>query len=380
MRQAGRYLPEYRAVRAQGRQLPRALLHARARRRGDAAADPPLRLRRGDPLRRHPAGAAGARRRPRLRRGRGSAALDGDDRRRPRPPAARPRRCTRPSPRSTRPCAGCAPSCRADGAADRLRRGALDRRHLHDRRPRHPGPGAGAASSLYRDPATFDALIERITEATIAYLLAQIEAGAEVVKLFDSWAGALPGPLFARYAIAPGPAHRRGAAGGASRRCRSSASRAAPAPATPASPRRPACRRVALDTVGRPGLGGARAAAAPLRPGQPRPAAAGGRRRGARATATRAHRRGLRRRPARLQPRPRHHPGGRSGATSRRCCGRSAAEPAQSPGVSAPERFSTSTPARIRPTPSTPGWSSRWPKPIQPTATISTIPSPDQIA
>ena len=60
-----------------------------------------------------------------------------------------------------------------------------------------------ARELLYRDPKTFDALIEGLTEATIAYLLAQIEAGAEVVKLFDSWAGALPGPLFRRYAIEP---------------------------------------------------------------------------------------------------------------------------------------------------------------------------------
>jgi uroporphyrinogen decarboxylase len=62
---------------------------------------------------------------------------------------------------------------------------------------------APARLLAYRDPATFDALIERITAATTLYLLAQVEAGAEIVKLFDSWAGALPGPLFARYAIAP---------------------------------------------------------------------------------------------------------------------------------------------------------------------------------
>jgi uroporphyrinogen decarboxylase len=62
---------------------------------------------------------------------------------------------------------------------------------------------APARRLLYGDPATFDALIERITEATIRYLSAQIEAGAEVVKLFDSWAGALPGPWFRRYAIEP---------------------------------------------------------------------------------------------------------------------------------------------------------------------------------
>ena len=62
---------------------------------------------------------------------------------------------------------------------------------------------APARMLLYRDPATFDALIDRITEATILYLKRQIEAGAETVKLFDSWAGALPGPLFARYCIDP---------------------------------------------------------------------------------------------------------------------------------------------------------------------------------
>jgi uroporphyrinogen decarboxylase len=62
---------------------------------------------------------------------------------------------------------------------------------------------APARELVYRDPATFDALIARIAEATVAYLLAQVEAGAEVVKLFDSWAGSLPGPLFDRYAVEP---------------------------------------------------------------------------------------------------------------------------------------------------------------------------------
>ncbi|QIK41915.1 uroporphyrinogen decarboxylase [Pontivivens nitratireducens] len=62
---------------------------------------------------------------------------------------------------------------------------------------------APARRMMYGDPATFEALLDRITEATIHYLLQQIDAGAEVVKLFDSWAGALPGPVFAKYAIAP---------------------------------------------------------------------------------------------------------------------------------------------------------------------------------
>ena len=53
------------------------------------------------------------------------------------------------------------------------------------------------------NPALFDALMDRITEATIEYLSAQVEAGAEVVKLFDSWAGSLPADAFETYAVAP---------------------------------------------------------------------------------------------------------------------------------------------------------------------------------
>ncbi|MGR3511238.1 MAG: uroporphyrinogen decarboxylase [Paracoccaceae bacterium] len=49
----------------------------------------------------------------------------------------------------------------------------------------------------------FDAIINRLSEATIAYLSAQIDAGAEVVKLFDSWAGSLKGQDFEDYALAP---------------------------------------------------------------------------------------------------------------------------------------------------------------------------------
>lgn len=53
------------------------------------------------------------------------------------------------------------------------------------------------------DPATFDALINLLTDATIEYLSKQVEAGAEVVKIFDSWAGSLKGEAFDRYALAP---------------------------------------------------------------------------------------------------------------------------------------------------------------------------------
>jgi uroporphyrinogen decarboxylase len=55
----------------------------------------------------------------------------------------------------------------------------------------------------YRDPALFDALMQRVTLATIEYLAQQIEAGADVVMLFDSWAGVLPAAQFRRYVIEP---------------------------------------------------------------------------------------------------------------------------------------------------------------------------------
>lgn len=62
---------------------------------------------------------------------------------------------------------------------------------------------AGAHALKAADRATFEALIDRITEATILYLSAQVEAGAEVIKLFDSWAGSLKGQDFADFAVKP---------------------------------------------------------------------------------------------------------------------------------------------------------------------------------
>src|SRR5438128_4478881 len=58
-------------------------------------------------------------------------------------------------------------------------------------------------SWAYRDPGGFAALIELLTEATIEYLSAQIAAGAEAVQLFDSWAGILSEAGFERWVITP---------------------------------------------------------------------------------------------------------------------------------------------------------------------------------
>lgn len=65
-------------------------------------------------------------------------------------------------------------------------------------------PDQGPAHALKAaDRATFSGLIDKITEATIAYLSRQIDAGAEVVKVFDSWAGSLKGQDFEDFAVAP---------------------------------------------------------------------------------------------------------------------------------------------------------------------------------
>lgn len=55
----------------------------------------------------------------------------------------------------------------------------------------------------YRDASGFSALIDLLTEGTIEFLSGQINAGAELVQLFDSWAGILPEQAFARWVIEP---------------------------------------------------------------------------------------------------------------------------------------------------------------------------------
>jgi uroporphyrinogen decarboxylase len=65
-------------------------------------------------------------------------------------------------------------------------------------------PDQGPAHKLKAENrAVFDGIIDRLTEGTIAYLSKQIEAGAECVKLFDSWAGSLIGDDFMNYSIKP---------------------------------------------------------------------------------------------------------------------------------------------------------------------------------
>lgn len=58
----------------------------------------------------------------------------------------------------------------------------------------------------YRDPQAFGAIIEAIVDCTVTYLVAQADAGVEAVQLFDSWAGSLSPAQFERWVIAPNAA------------------------------------------------------------------------------------------------------------------------------------------------------------------------------
>lgn len=60
-----------------------------------------------------------------------------------------------------------------------------------------------ARVAAYRDPEFVDTLLTRLADATAAYLIRQVAAGAQVLKLFDSWAESLPEPLFDRVIIEP---------------------------------------------------------------------------------------------------------------------------------------------------------------------------------
>jgi uroporphyrinogen decarboxylase len=60
-----------------------------------------------------------------------------------------------------------------------------------------------AKAWAYREPESFGLLIELLVDATTAYLLQQIEAGAEILQIFDSWAGALSPAALERWCLRP---------------------------------------------------------------------------------------------------------------------------------------------------------------------------------
>ena len=200
MRQAGRYLPEYRATRADAGGFLEAVLHAEAGDGSDFAADPALRLRRGDPVLGHPgrAGCAGAV--GQLPEGEG--------------PKLEPIRSE-------------AELKRLDTAATKEKFSIVAEtvQHIRQDLPAETAligfcgapwtvatymvGGEGSSDQAearlwaYRDPKGFQKLIDILVSVSIDYLSQQVLAGADVIQIFDSWAGSLAEDEFATWAIEP---------------------------------------------------------------------------------------------------------------------------------------------------------------------------------
>ena len=62
---------------------------------------------------------------------------------------------------------------------------------------------AATRTLAWQNPSLFDRIIDLLIETTVSYLSAQVEAGAETLMLFDSWAGVLAPSQFRRYVIEP---------------------------------------------------------------------------------------------------------------------------------------------------------------------------------
>ena len=169
-----------------GRRLSRSHLHAGARGRGDAAADPPVRLRCRDPVLgysgRFPMRSASrCGLRPAKDRGsshsRAPQASSGW-------PARSTRRCLAPIYETVRlvkaklaPGTALLGFC---GAPWTVASYMIAGQGTPDQAP--------ARLFAYREPAAFAALIDILVEASAAYLVRQLQAGADAVQIFDTWA------------------------------------------------------------------------------------------------------------------------------------------------------------------------------------------------
>lgn len=70
-----------------------------------------------------------------------------------------------------------------------------------------------AKSFMYAEPAAWRKLMDRLAEATLSYLRAQIDAGVDAIQLFDSWAGHLAPSDYGRYVLPASAAILRGLEG-----------------------------------------------------------------------------------------------------------------------------------------------------------------------
>jgi uroporphyrinogen decarboxylase len=65
----------------------------------------------------------------------------------------------------------------------------------------HSKDYAAIKTLIYSDPDTFDRLMRMLSDAVVAYLLAQVDAGAQALQLFDSWVGWLSPYDYERHAL-----------------------------------------------------------------------------------------------------------------------------------------------------------------------------------
>ena len=70
-----------------------------------------------------------------------------------------------------------------------------------------------AKSFMYGEPAAWQKLMDRLAEATLVYLRAQIDAGVDAIQLFDSWAGHLSPADYRRYVLPASESILRGLEG-----------------------------------------------------------------------------------------------------------------------------------------------------------------------
>ena len=166
---------------------------------------------------------------------------------------------------------------------------------------------APARMMAYRHPEAFAEIIDVLVENSIQYLLGQLKAGADALQIFDTWAGVLPPREFERWSIEPAKRIVAGVRAQAPDAKIIGFPRGAGA-LLPAYVEATGVNAVSIDWAAEPSID-PRARAKPRRgAGQPRSAGAD---RGRRGAGSRRRRRAgeLRARAADLQPRPRHPAG-----------------------------------------------------------------------
>ena len=92
---------------------------------------------------------------------------------------------------------------RSQNRADRFLRRAVDGRDLHGGRTRHARSGAGADDGLSPSRRRSRKSSTCWSRTRSQYLLGQLKAGADVLQIFDTWAGVLPPREFARWSVEP---------------------------------------------------------------------------------------------------------------------------------------------------------------------------------